>query len=274
MDKQARFLKYLLLFILVTAAHTYSQRRQRDQGHCPMCGQQWDGRNYYTPAIPDSIPAPHDSSWLKRLGAVMARERLSKAQYEEDAQKYSLHMPYNMVIPQEDDHIAWITSLYQAFGMQAPDSVPPLVKTDSQRDALRQGMQLEEELIPDYEWLIKNADKTPTKQILGDILYQTRMHYTMFQHALSMGPMMGARGHGPLQEHMGWGHMNWGWGGGIMMILWIVIIAVAIFLIIHASQKGDTGATRQESALDILKKRYARGEISKDEFEERKRDLM
>jgi len=37
---------------------------------------------------------------------------------------------------------------------------------------------------------------------------------------------------------------------------------------------GQGGASREDSALDILKKRYARGEINKQEFEERKRDLL
>ena len=37
---------------------------------------------------------------------------------------------------------------------------------------------------------------------------------------------------------------------------------------------GQGGAAREDSALDILEKRYARGEINKQEFEERKRDLQ
>lgn len=37
---------------------------------------------------------------------------------------------------------------------------------------------------------------------------------------------------------------------------------------------GQQGSKNKESALDILKKRYARGEISKEEFDEKKRDIM
>lgn len=99
-------------------------------------------------------------------------------------------MPYSMVIPQEDNHIAWISELYGAFGMQVPDSIPDPEETSSGREALRMGMGLEQELIPEYEWLIQNVESDTVQQVLGDILYQTRMHYTMFEHALSMGRMM------------------------------------------------------------------------------------
>jgi putative membrane protein len=88
--------------------------------------------------------------------------------------------------------------------------------------------------------------------------------------------MMGGRGHGMSDNaHMGWGnHMNWGWGGGLMMILWVVVIAALVYWFVQSTQKNRAVAGGQESALDILKKRYARGELSKQEYEERKRDLQ
>lgn len=74
---------------------------------------------------------------------------------------------------------------------------------------------------------------------------------------------------------MDWGHMPWGWGGGFMMILWIVVIALIIFFLVrYLRGYAPGGGQGQETALDVLKKRYARGEISKEEFEEKKRDLM
>lgn len=64
----------------------------------------------------------------------------------------------------------------------------------------------------------------------------------------------------------------WGMGMIFVMFFWILIIAgivlVAVFLF-----KWLAKAEGAESALDILKKRYARGEIDKKEFEEKKRDL-
>ncbi len=62
---------------------------------------------------------------------------------------------------------------------------------------------------------------------------------------------------------------------GFMWIIWIIIIIVVILL-----AKGYFSPTRKESeptaesALNVLKKRYARGEMGKEEFEEKKRDLI
>jgi putative membrane protein len=69
-------------------------------------------------------------------------------------------------------------------------------------------------------------------------------------------------------------HMSMGWGGGLMMVFWIVVLVAAIFLIVKVVQKNGTNSSQAESPLDVLKKRYARGEISKEEFVERKRDLL
>ncbi len=69
--------------------------------------------------------------------------------------------------------------------------------------------------------------------------------------------------------------MMWGLGmGGIFMIIfWGLIILGVIFLIRWLA--GMTKTTKsEESALDILKKRYARGEINKEEYEQKKRDLL
>ena len=81
-------------------------------------------------------------------------------------------------------------------------------------------------------------------------------------------------GHGP--GMMGWGY-GMGWFGGIIgAAFWIAIIVGIIFLIrwlVLSTRSGTHGTAPGDSALEILKKRYARGEIDKEEFEEKKKDL-
>lgn len=76
-----------------------------------------------------------------------------------------------------------------------------------------------------------------------------------------------------------WGpHMMWGGGflgGSFMIIFWILVI-VAIFLGIRwAARSGGSTPTpdRKETALDVLKRRYASGEIDRDQFMSMKKDL-
>ena len=79
---------------------------------------------------------------------------------------------------------------------------------------------------------------------------------------------------------MGPGMMgNWGmgWFGMIfMMIFWVLVIVGLVFLIkwlIQASSSGKAAQQTGHRAVEILKERYARGEIDKAEFESMKRDL-
>jgi len=89
------------------------------------------------------------------------------------------------------------------------------------------------------------------------------------------GPMFGPRG------RMGPGMMGpWGmgWFGVIFIILIIILVIVAvIFFLPRLRQNYKTDGTEPSSgnsnALEILKVRYARGEIDKREFEEMKNDL-
>ena len=81
------------------------------------------------------------------------------------------------------------------------------------------------------------------------------------------------------QPPMGpFGRGGWSpWGGGETgdWLTWLALIAAAVFFVlwILERRKGSPGV-RSESALDILKARYARGEIDEREFEQRRRALL
>lgn len=61
--------------------------------------------------------------------------------------------------------------------------------------------------------------------------------------------------------------------GGIGMILWWALIILAVVALIRWVTGTPKGGSRGKSAKEILEERYARGEISKAEFEEKRKDL-
>jgi putative membrane protein len=72
------------------------------------------------------------------------------------------------------------------------------------------------------------------------------------------------------QSDDGWGHMD-GWGGGwmwlwgtLIMLSWVAVIAAAVWLVARS-----LGVSRPNRAREILDERYARGELSTDEYRER-----
>jgi len=72
---------------------------------------------------------------------------------------------------------------------------------------------------------------------------------------------------------MMWG--NQGFMGGFMWIFWIAIIVGIIFLVKWIVMQSRPGGQQQgENSLEILKKRYARGEIDKEEYDRKKKDLL
>lgn len=82
----------------------------------------------------------------------------------------------------------------------------------------------------------------------------------------------------PMMWMMGpWGMMG-GWSGFSifgwlsMILFWILLIVGLVVLIRYLSQPSR-GAEKEKTALDILKERYAKGEIDKNEFEAKKKDL-
>jgi putative membrane protein len=74
---------------------------------------------------------------------------------------------------------------------------------------------------------------------------------------------------------MMWGYYgnSFGWGiiGWLMMI---VMMALPVALIVWVIYKiSNSGSQNGKSVLDVLKERYAKGEIDRKEFEEKKKDI-
>lgn len=63
-------------------------------------------------------------------------------------------------------------------------------------------------------------------------------------------------------------------GGGWMMFFWWFLIIAVIIISIKWLNDRRTKTSENEKPLEILKRRYAKGEIDKEEFEERKKELI
>ena len=93
-----------------------------------------------------------------------------------------------------------------------------------------------------------------------------------------IGAFSGWQGYG-YGGMMGSGMMG-GFGAmGLMSVFWVVVLGAIIWAVVAAARgAGQSGGSdsvgRSESALEVLKRRYARGEINKAEYEEKKKDLV
>jgi putative membrane protein len=86
----------------------------------------------------------------------------------------------------------------------------------------------------------------------------------------------------PWERSFQWSGEPWQFCGGacflipmvLMIAFWSVVIIGIVYFIKWVISSGKRHEIKQEeSALDILKKRYARGEISREEFERMKQDI-
>ena len=93
---------------------------------------------------------------------------------------------------------------------------------------------------------------------------------------------VGPRNFGPEGDGMMGGSMDGMMGGGmwswfLWSVLFLVVLAAvviaSVFLIRGAWRKGQTGGTSGGRALEILEERFAKGEIDREEFDERRAHL-
>ncbi len=80
---------------------------------------------------------------------------------------------------------------------------------------------------------------------------------------------------GSSRAHMdGWDHMmGFGYGGMFMWILFLAVIVLMVYFIVKASKPTSSDISFKENPLDILKRRYAKGDITQEKFDEMKKVL-
>lgn len=79
--------------------------------------------------------------------------------------------------------------------------------------------------------------------------------------------MMGPYGYGP-----GWGWMIGGWF--MMLVFWALVIIGIVALVRYLNDRSGLAPRREpEAPLEILRRRYAAGEITKEQFDEMKRNV-
>jgi len=75
------------------------------------------------------------------------------------------------------------------------------------------------------------------------------------------------------------GMMGYGWGMGFSMlfggIFWIVVVMIGVWAVAQLLRSPDRAPAHEKrsSALDVLEERYARGEIGRDEYLQKKQDI-
>ncbi|MEK9149134.1 MAG: hypothetical protein AAB267_03700, partial [Candidatus Desantisbacteria bacterium] len=153
-------------------------------GYMPMMERGMMGRwGNWDMSVPEKLSKPKNEEWVKNLQEVLDMENLSQEQYQVDMDKYQAGMPYIMVIPQEQDHIDWISNLFTAYDIKPDTKVFEIKQSELLIQAYDIAKQLEASLIPLYSWLIKNAEDRYSQSVLQTILSQTRRHYMMFSRA-------------------------------------------------------------------------------------------
>jgi putative membrane protein len=103
------------------------------------------------------------------------------------------------------------------------------------------------------------------------------MKKVYFFVVLLLAPVL-AIGCGPYGPMGGWepGHMmnyGFGYGGTFMWVIFLIVLGVVIYFIVQTLKSKNVAGQAQDTPLDILKRRYAKGEITKEEFDRTKKEV-
>jgi putative membrane protein len=84
------------------------------------------------------------------------------------------------------------------------------------------------------------------------------------------GGQFGPQGPGGWMPMM---HYGFGYGGSYMWIIFLIVIGLLVYFFVKSQKTIGQSPTGNESPLDIIKRRYAEGEIDKEQYERMKKDL-
>ncbi|MES2012360.1 MAG: SHOCT domain-containing protein [Pseudomonadota bacterium] len=75
-----------------------------------------------------------------------------------------------------------------------------------------------------------------------------------------------------------WNSVDWAYGGGFimglgMLLIWLIPLGLLAALVMYLNNQNRTSKP-PETAIELLEKTYARGEITRDEFLQKKEDLL
>lgn len=70
-----------------------------------------------------------------------------------------------------------------------------------------------------------------------------------------------------------YGEHMFGFGGWFMWLFWILLIVAIVWVVKAATASDNNPTAKHKTALDILQERYAKGEIDREEFERKRKDL-
>ncbi len=75
---------------------------------------------------------------------------------------------------------------------------------------------------------------------------------------------------------MHWYYGGWGWGwamGIVMLAFWALVVVAIVYFVRWVAEGSRPVAARPGSALEVLNARYARGEITREQYLQMRQDL-